>query len=72
MKRDLILHILRNPYGWPEEKVAEARLAAADEIEKLQDAYTNMRDWAESNGVDTLAYHCAAPLPEVSNNQAEL
>lgn len=32
MKPDT-LHILRNPHGWSEEKVREARLDAADNIE---------------------------------------
>lgn len=32
----LILHVLRNPYGWDENAVREARLAAADLIENLE------------------------------------
>lgn len=35
MEVNKILHILRNPYGWSEEEQRCARLAAADEIEKL-------------------------------------
>ena len=35
MDKTLLLHILRNPYGWGEEQVREARLAAADLIEEL-------------------------------------
>lgn len=33
MTTQLILHILRNPYGWSEENQREARLAAADVFE---------------------------------------
>lgn len=55
MKRHDILHILRNPYGRSSEEIRQAQLAACDEIESLQDAYLNMRDWAEKNGVDTAA-----------------
>jgi len=35
MDNTLMLHILRNPYGWGEDQVREARLAAADLIEDL-------------------------------------
>jgi hypothetical protein len=34
--QDLTLHILRNPYGWSEDDVRAARLAAADRIELLE------------------------------------
>lgn len=50
-----ILHILRNPSGHSEESVRAARQQGADLIESLQAAYTNMREWAEANGVDTVA-----------------
>jgi hypothetical protein len=33
MERDLVLHILRNPWGWSEDAQHQARLAAADMIE---------------------------------------
>jgi hypothetical protein len=33
MKPDLVLHILRNPWGWAEDAQRQARLAAADMIE---------------------------------------
>jgi hypothetical protein len=36
MDNTLTLHILRNPYGWSEEQIREARLAAADLIESLE------------------------------------
>lgn len=32
---DGVLHILRNPHGFPEEVVRQARLDAADRIEAL-------------------------------------
>ncbi len=33
--RDVLLHLLRNPHGWSEEAVREARIKAADELERL-------------------------------------
>ena len=36
MDKTLMLHILRNPHGWCEEPIREARLAAADLIESLE------------------------------------
>lgn len=30
--------------------------AIAFELEQAQDAYLNMREWAEKNGLDTVAY----------------
>jgi hypothetical protein len=30
---DLVIHILRNPYGWHENDIRRARLAAADALE---------------------------------------
>lgn len=35
---DRYLHILRNPAGWSDDSVREARLWAADQIEKAQPA----------------------------------
>jgi hypothetical protein len=54
MNQDLCLHILRNPYGHSAEEIKRAQLFACNEIERLMDAYKNMRDWAEKNGVDTV------------------
>ena len=36
MENTLLLHILRNPYGWDGNEVRKARLAAADLIEDLE------------------------------------
>ena len=33
--RKTVLHLLRNPWGWSEDVVREARLKAADELERL-------------------------------------
>ena len=55
-KQKRILHILRNPYGFSDKTIKEVRLAAADEIEKLQGDYENMRDWALENGLDINTY----------------
>lgn len=52
-----ILHILRNPYGFTEDEIRAARLEACNLIERYKDAYRNMKEWAEKNGVDTMAYH---------------
>lgn len=54
MKIDIILSILRNPWGRTEEEKKEARLAAADKIEELWDAYVNMKKFAEDSGLDTV------------------
>jgi hypothetical protein len=56
-RRKDVLHILRNPYGHSQEEIKQAQLDGADDIENLLDAYENMKAWAETNGVDTLAYH---------------
>ena len=53
MNTDEILHILRNPYGINFDKVREARLAAADEIEILKKEYADLKEWCEENGLDT-------------------
>lgn len=37
MDTKTILHIIRNPYGFDEKEVRQARLEAADEIEQLSD-----------------------------------
>lgn len=34
---------------------------AVERIEELEEAYKNMKEWAEKNGVDTTAYH--GPIP---------
>jgi hypothetical protein len=50
-----LLHILRNPYGHSQDEIRQAQLDAAQKIEDGLEAYWNMRDWAEKNGVDTMA-----------------
>jgi hypothetical protein len=52
---DTVVHILRNPWGHDYERQRAARLEAAERLEELTDAYTNMRQWAEQNGLDTVA-----------------
>jgi hypothetical protein len=32
----LILHVLRNPYGWSETAIRTVRLAAADMLEQIE------------------------------------
>lgn len=48
-----ILHILRNPYGYHEEEIKQARLQAADEIERWKNAFENLQAWCDKNGWDT-------------------
>lgn len=50
------LAITRNPYGFSEEKQREARLLICDKMETYKEAYLNMREYAESQGLDTRAY----------------
>jgi len=59
MKTDEILHILRNPYGWNDTEIRQVALDAADEIERWKDAFENMRDWAEKNGLDIMTHNTA-------------
>ncbi len=54
MDRNELLNVLRNPFGKSETECKKARLQAADYIEFLHDAYVNMRDFAEENGLDTM------------------
>jgi hypothetical protein len=51
-----ILHILRNPYGWRRDQVAQAQLQACDEIERWKNAYENLCQWCQENGLETTAY----------------
>ncbi len=51
------IHILRNPYSWSPVELKEARFLAADELEKWADAYKNLLQWAEENGLDTTTYN---------------
>lgn len=50
-----VLHVLRNPFGFSYGEVRAARLRGADLIERYRNAYINMRDFAEANGLDTKA-----------------
>lgn len=68
---DRVLHILRNPHGFKESELRAARLEAADRMEALQDAYLNMRQWAEQNGIETIARGnagCTPGVPEVTHD----
>lgn len=48
------LHVCRNPYGWDEDTVRECLLYICDRVEEYRDAYLNMREFAEENGLDTM------------------
>ena len=64
VKEATIIHILRNPYGHSEERVREARLAAADLIAGYADASLCMREFVDEQSM----------APEISNyfNEGEL
>jgi hypothetical protein len=53
IERKTLLHLLRNPWGWSEDTVREARLKAADELERL---------WRTENAVTELHNEMAAVL----------
>ena len=44
---DSMLHVLRNPHGWCDEAVREARIAAANEIEALRRTVAEQKDLIE-------------------------
>lgn len=48
--RKVLLHLLRNPAGWAEEVLRDARLKAADELERL---------WRVESGVQLAAAELA-------------
>ena len=60
MTRDECLDILRNPFMHSAQRRREAEIQACLEIKGLEDAYNNMRDWAQKNGVDTFARNVVA------------
>jgi hypothetical protein len=66
VNQHLCVHILRNPYGHTPDEIRAAQLFACDQIEHWQDAYTNMRAWAEKNGVDTV---CQSASTTRTNDQ---
>jgi hypothetical protein len=48
--KDLMLHVLRNPYGWDDKDIRKAALQAADEIEAgrgYKEAYYKIADALE-------------------------
>ncbi len=57
MKTKTMLHILRNPFGHSDNRKKQARLKAADEIERWKDTYENLEDWAVKNGLDVTTYN---------------
>jgi len=50
------LHITRNPFGFNEQEVREARLKVCDRLVAWKEAYENMRDYAISQGLDVTTY----------------
>ena len=52
MTEDRAVHICRNPHGWSRAQQEEARLFICDRLDSWRNAYKNMRDFAEANGLD--------------------
>ena len=50
-----ILHVLRNPFGRTRSELSQDRIDAADEIERWEDAYMNLKAWCERNNFDITA-----------------
>lgn len=50
-----VLHVLRNPFGFDAAEIRSARLRGADLIERYRNAYANILEFAEANGLDTTA-----------------
>jgi len=50
-----VIHILRSPYGFSDGEVRSAGLVAATMVENYKAAYINMRQFAEENGLNTVA-----------------
>lgn len=44
---DQVLHVIRNPHGWNDHVVRDARLAAAIEIERLRTENKAWRDYVQ-------------------------
>lgn len=61
MDQKQIIHILRNPWGWSEETISDARQAAADEIERLQKLVDAAREECPHRyGSDGECMYCGA------------
>lgn len=48
------MHILRNPFGWDENEKRQAALTVCEAVERLDNAYENMKSFAETNGLNTV------------------
>jgi len=51
MKRNIIIHYLRNPYGIDEYELRKARLRAADELERLYKFEEEFKTYIKSLGI---------------------
>jgi hypothetical protein len=49
------ISIVRSPEGYTATEFREAQLYCASLVEIFQEAYSNMREFAEANGLDTAA-----------------
>lgn len=58
---DQVLHVIRNPVGWSNDAVREARLAAANEIERLRTENKAWRDYVQGMCVGASPVVAIAP-----------
>ena len=58
------LEVLRDPLGYPATKVHAACAEAADRLEVLSKGMEQLHTYAESKGVDTMAYNIGGPSQE--------
>lgn len=54
------LHIVRNPWGHSDQEQRRAALKIAILVERYRNAYENLREFAEQNGLDTTTYGVSA------------
>jgi hypothetical protein len=55
MAMQKVIATLRNPYGFSDDDVKQARLDASTMLEDFYDAYENLRAYANANGLNTTA-----------------
>lgn len=57
MTEEKAIHIARNPSGYSDEEIREARLTVCDRLEMWKASYDNMRQFAIDSGLDTAAHN---------------
>lgn len=56
MNDKLVLHILRNPFGYTRAEIRKAQLEACKIIEENNKWASSMLEWCRSKGLDTTVY----------------